>query len=50
VVVVFLNVVCLENLWKKKIVAGSLMEALIRPGGGDSGPSDSDQVCFCSVR
>ncbi|XP_039689412.1 peptidyl-prolyl cis-trans isomerase PASTICCINO1 isoform X2 [Medicago truncatula] len=29
---------------KKKIVVGSLMKALIRPGGGDSGPSNSDQV------
>ena len=31
-------------------MAGSLMKALIRPGGRDSGPSNSDQVCFCSVR
>lgn len=23
---------------------GSLMKALMRPGGGDSGPSDGDQV------
>lgn len=27
-----------------KIVPGSLMKALMRPGGGDSGPSDGDQV------
>ncbi|XP_020204784.1 LOW QUALITY PROTEIN: peptidyl-prolyl cis-trans isomerase PASTICCINO1-like [Cajanus cajan] len=31
---------------KKKIVPGSLMKALVRPGGGDSGPSDGDQVIY----
>ncbi|AES88468.2 putative peptidylprolyl isomerase [Medicago truncatula] len=34
---------------KKKIVAGSLMKALIRPGGGDSHPSDADQVIYHST-
>ena len=29
---------------KKKIVPGSLMKALMRPGGGESNPSDGDQV------
>ena len=29
---------------KEKIVPGSLMKALMRPGGGDSTPSDGDQV------
>ena len=32
---------------RKKIVPGSLMKALIRPGGGDSRPSDGDQVFIC---
>lgn len=27
-----------------KIVPGSLMKAVMRPGGGDSTPSDGDQV------
>ncbi|XP_019463927.1 PREDICTED: peptidyl-prolyl cis-trans isomerase PASTICCINO1 isoform X2 [Lupinus angustifolius] len=36
---------------KKKIVPGSLMKALVRPGGGDSGPSDGDQVIYhCTIR
>lgn len=36
---------------KKKIVPGSLMKAVIRPGGGDSTPSDGDQVIYhCTVR
>ncbi|XP_061376352.1 peptidyl-prolyl cis-trans isomerase PASTICCINO1 [Gastrolobium bilobum] len=36
---------------KKKIVPGSLMKALMRPGGGDSGPSDGDQVIYhCTIR
>ncbi|TKY63365.1 Peptidyl-prolyl cis-trans isomerase PASTICCINO1 [Spatholobus suberectus] len=36
---------------KKKIVPGSLMKALMRPGGGDSGPSDGDQIIYhCTIR
>lgn len=36
---------------RKKIVPGSLMKALVRPGGGDSSPSDGDQVIYhCTVR
>ncbi|KAF3970197.1 hypothetical protein ACB098_01G129500 [Castanea mollissima] len=36
---------------RKKIVPGSLMKALIRPGGGDSRPSDGDQVIYhCTIR
>lgn len=36
---------------KEKIVPGSLMKALMRPGGGDSTPSDGDQVIYhCTVR
>ncbi|KAL2337901.1 hypothetical protein Fmac_012347 [Flemingia macrophylla] len=31
---------------KKKIEPGSLMKALVRPGAGDSGPSDGDQVIY----
>lgn len=31
---------------RKKITPGSLMKALMRPGGGDSTPSDGDQVFF----
>ncbi|KAJ1381145.1 hypothetical protein SESBI_45427 [Sesbania bispinosa] len=31
-----------RKLWKKKSVPWSLMKALMRPGGGDSGPSDGD--------
>ncbi|KAL1370973.1 hypothetical protein HN51_001192 [Arachis hypogaea] len=34
---------------KKKIVPGSLMKAVVRPGGGDSGPSDGDQVVYHST-
>lgn len=29
---------------RKKMVPGGLMKAMIRPGGGDSMPSDGDQV------
>lgn len=29
---------------KKKIVPGSLMKAVIRPGGGEVTPADGDQV------
>ncbi|KAK9010148.1 hypothetical protein V6N11_036662 [Hibiscus sabdariffa] len=36
---------------RKKIVPGSLMKALMRPGGGESNPSDGDQVIYhCTVR
>ncbi|KAK4601126.1 hypothetical protein RGQ29_010629 [Quercus rubra] len=36
---------------RKKIVPGCLMKALIRPGGGDSRPSDGDQVIYhCTIR
>ncbi|XP_022746613.1 peptidyl-prolyl cis-trans isomerase PASTICCINO1-like [Durio zibethinus] len=36
---------------RKKIVPGSLMKALMRPGGGESYPSDGDQVIYhCTVR
>ncbi|XP_031277364.1 peptidyl-prolyl cis-trans isomerase PASTICCINO1-like isoform X1 [Pistacia vera] len=36
---------------RKKIVPGSLMKAVIRPGGGDSTPSEGDQVIYhCTVR
>ncbi|KAG6640123.1 hypothetical protein I3843_10G141800 [Carya illinoinensis] len=36
---------------KSKIVPGSLMKALMRPGGGDSRPSDGDQVVYhCTIR
>ncbi|KAM5559485.1 putative disease resistance protein [Rosa sericea] len=36
---------------RMKIVAGSLMKAVIRTGGGDSTPSDGDQVIYhCIVR
>ncbi|XP_050268827.1 peptidyl-prolyl cis-trans isomerase PASTICCINO1 [Quercus robur] len=36
---------------RKKIVPGSLMKALLRPGGGDSRPSDGDQVIYhCTIR
>ncbi|XVF55164.1 hypothetical protein PTKIN_Ptkin06aG0014600 [Pterospermum kingtungense] len=31
---------------RKKIVPGSLMKALMRPGGGESNPSDGDQVIY----
>lgn len=31
---------------RKKIVPGSLMKALMRPGGGESKPSDGDQVIY----
>ncbi|XP_062095389.1 peptidyl-prolyl cis-trans isomerase PASTICCINO1 [Humulus lupulus] len=40
-----------EDKRKKKIVPGSLMKALMRPGGGDSRPSDGDQVIYhCTIR
>lgn len=29
---------------RKKIVPGSLLKAVVRPGGGDSNPVDGDQV------
>lgn len=29
---------------RKRIVAGSLLKAVVRPGGGDSSPKDADQV------
>ncbi|KAK2657740.1 hypothetical protein Ddye_010792 [Dipteronia dyeriana] len=36
---------------RQKIVPGSLMKAMMRPGGGDSTPSDGDQVIYhCTVR
>ncbi|KAJ0088235.1 hypothetical protein Patl1_31761 [Pistacia atlantica] len=36
---------------RKKIVPGSLMKAVMRPGGGDSTPSEGDQVIYhCTVR
>lgn len=31
---------------RKKIVPGSLMKALIRPGGGESTPADGDQIIY----
>jgi hypothetical protein len=49
VVVVFLILFVFKKLRKEKIVAGSLMKALMRPGGGDSGPSDGHQVCFIGM-
>ncbi|KAM6563401.1 hypothetical protein CsatB_023399 [Cannabis sativa] len=40
-----------EDKRKKKIVPGSLMKALMRPGWGDSRPSDGDQVIYhCTIR
>uniref|UniRef100_A0A7N2LXR6 peptidylprolyl isomerase n=1 Tax=Quercus lobata TaxID=97700 RepID=A0A7N2LXR6_QUELO len=36
---------------REKIVLGSLMKALMRPGGGDSRPSDGDQVIYhCTIQ
>ncbi|CAN8254607.1 unnamed protein product [Cochlearia groenlandica] len=36
---------------RKKIVPGSLLKALVRPGGGESFPVDGDQVVYhCTVR
>ncbi|OIT36449.1 PREDICTED: peptidyl-prolyl cis-trans isomerase PASTICCINO1 [Nicotiana attenuata] len=36
---------------RKKIVPGSLMKAVVRPGGGDSRPAEGDQVIYhCTVR
>lgn len=34
---------------RKKMVPGGLMKAMIRPGGGDSMPSDGDQVIYHST-
>ncbi|GKV10082.1 hypothetical protein SLEP1_g21500 [Rubroshorea leprosula] len=40
-----------EDKRRKKIVPGSLMKALMRPGGGESTPSEGDQVIYhCTVR
>ncbi|KAF3449037.1 hypothetical protein FNV43_RR09761 [Rhamnella rubrinervis] len=40
-----------EDKRRKKITPGSLMKALMRPGGGDSTPSDGDQVIYhCTIR
>ncbi|XP_007026858.2 PREDICTED: peptidyl-prolyl cis-trans isomerase PASTICCINO1 [Theobroma cacao] len=40
-----------EDKRRKKIIPGSLMKALMRPGGGESNPSDGDQVIYhCIVR
>ncbi|KAL3512999.1 hypothetical protein ACH5RR_025716 [Cinchona calisaya] len=36
--------------WRKKIVAGSLMKAVIRPGDGGLTLADGDQVYHCTVR
>lgn len=36
---------------KKNLVEGGLMKAEIRPGGGESNPSDGDQIIYhCTVR
>ncbi|KAL9273705.1 Peptidyl-prolyl cis-trans isomerase PASTICCINO1-like protein [Drosera capensis] len=36
---------------RKKLVPGGLLKAELRPGGGDSRPSDGDQVVYhCTVR
>ncbi|KAF7827724.1 peptidyl-prolyl cis-trans isomerase PASTICCINO1 [Senna tora] len=35
-----------EEKRKKKIVLGSLMKAIMRPGGGESTPSDGDQIIY----
>ena len=34
---------------KEKEMPGSLMKALMRPGGGDSRPSDGDQVTLLFI-
>ncbi|KAK2972257.1 hypothetical protein RJ640_014315 [Escallonia rubra] len=40
-----------EEKRKKKIIPGSLMKALIRPGGGDATPADGHQVVYhCTIR
>lgn len=40
-----------EQRRKKKVTPGSLMKAVIRPGGGDATPVDGDQVIYhCTVR
>lgn len=38
----YLRIICGNR--RKKIVPGSLLKALVRPGGGDSSPVDGDQV------
>lgn len=36
---------------RKKMVPGGLMKAVVRPGGGESTPSDGDQVIYhCTIR
>ncbi|CAH9099970.1 unnamed protein product [Cuscuta europaea] len=36
---------------RKKIVPGSLMKAVVRPGGGESRPTEGDQLTYhCTVR
>ncbi|CAH2064186.1 unnamed protein product [Thlaspi arvense] len=36
---------------RKKIVPGSLLKAVVRPGGGESSPVDGDQIIYhCTVR
>ncbi|CAN6930004.1 unnamed protein product [Brassica oleracea var. botrytis] len=36
---------------RKRIVPGSLLKAVVRPGGGDSSPKDGDQIIYhCTVR
>nr|XP_009591615.1 peptidyl-prolyl cis-trans isomerase PASTICCINO1-like isoform X2 [Nicotiana tomentosiformis] len=36
---------------RKKIVPGSLMKAVVRPGGGESRPAEGEQVIYhCTVR
>ena len=35
---------------KQKIVPGSLMKAVIKPGGGESTPSDGDRVSYVYFR
>lgn len=40
-----------EEKRKMKIVPGSLMKALIRPGSGEATPTDGDQVIYhCTIR
>ncbi|CAK9151421.1 unnamed protein product [Ilex paraguariensis] len=40
-----------EEKRRKKIVPGSLMKAVVRPGGGDSRPADGDQLIYhCTIR
>ncbi|GLJ08933.1 hypothetical protein SUGI_0098810 [Cryptomeria japonica] len=36
---------------KKKIAPGSMMKAVIRPGGGSAHPQEGDQILFhCTTR